>query len=204
MLTHMQKRCWDETGIMQRNVTCMRGTGNVKSRLRRWSRFAAPSPLSVKLLDRNPDSCWLQNAHKTLHVAPQAGEGGGGGCCTEVRWKAYFVYISAKHSDAMCSLMPESKYMTIHSDMAGKAPLYCQSRPVCSCVTTSFKSEPSLSLQLRDRCQRLTAPLPAPPLTGAELQTVLQTPAHLKMKLSSTLYALAATVKALSYWQQCR
>lgn len=121
-----------------------------------------------------------------------------------MRWKAYFVYISAKHSDAMCSLMPESKYMTIHSDVAGKAPLYCQSRPVCSCVTTSFKSEPSLSLQLRDRCQRLTAPLPAPPLTGAELQTVLQTPAHLKMKLSSTLYALAATVKALSYWQQCR
>lgn len=135
------ERCWDETGIMQRNVICMRGTGNVKSRLCRWSRYAAPSPLSVKLLDRNPDSCWLQNAHKTLHVAPQVGEGGG--CCTEVRWKAYFV--SAKHSDIMCGLMPESKYMTIHSDVAGNVPLYCQSRTVCSCVTTSFKSEPSLS-----------------------------------------------------------
>lgn len=109
----------------------------------------------------------------------------GGGCCTIVRWKVYFVYNSAKHSVTMCSLMHELKYIRVYSDLADTVPLCCQSRPVCSCLTTSFKSEPSLSSLLCDRCQRLIAPLPAPLLTDAELQTVLQTPLHLKMKRSS-------------------
>lgn len=75
MLTHVQKRCWDETGIMQRNVTCMRGTGNVKSRL--------------GLLLHHPSllSCWTEILtavgskthikHSMWHLRRVKGGGGG-------------------------------------------------------------------------------------------------------------------------------